>query len=152
MSSPEVLDEIITDEKRVTFNLEPHSTPSTPPSDAGKMLQISNFNESKETLNKPPLPPTLSDLIGKYDNLSDISEDSPDSGLKIIVCEDCKEKYESASGLTTKCPECREKEDKKERDDDTDSEEGFKIICANPNCREEYISASGTTKLCPDCR
>ena len=35
---------------------------------------------------------------------------------------------------------------------DDDSEEGFKIICANPNCREEYISASGTSTLCPDCR
>ena len=145
-------------DKKVTFNLSPDSRPSTPPSDAGTLLQLNQTEilptNVKTENNYPPLPPTLSELIGKYDNLSDISSENnqanEDTKLKIIVCNVCKEKYESASGLTTKCPECRDKEIME--NDDNESEEGFKIICANPNCREEYISASGTTKLCPDCR
>jgi hypothetical protein len=112
--------------------------------------QVQSNSQNKSSTDN--LPPSLSELIGKYDKLSDISSEDnykSDEGFKIVCANpNCREEYISASGTTTLCPDCREKEEIK----DDDSEEGFKIICANPNCREEYISASGTTTLCPDCR
>ena len=65
--------------------------------------------------------------------------DPPTRQQMVRVCAECNRSYESATGKTTRCPNCRQK-------DATTAP----ITCRN--CGKQYISATGRSTECPECR